>query len=110
MSTQFRSAFTINRTAAGTMVKGKFVNSGAVTPVSILASVQPLQGKDVNLLPEGRKTSQAVWIYTDTQLIPLTATTNPDILLAFGSEFEVLTVEPWQSNVIPHYKCIGVKK
>jgi len=105
----FRSAFTVKRMAAGTWVKGKFTE-GAVTSFSIMASVQPLKGKEIELLPEGRRQSQAVNIYTDTQLNTTTATTNPDILTAFGFDFEILTVEPWQSNVINHYKCIGVAK
>lgn len=107
----FRTAFTVKRKAAGTLVKGKLVE-GSTSTITIQASVQPMRGKDVDLLPEGRRTSQAVWIYTDTQLqlSNSTAFTNPDILVAFGSDFEVLSVEPWQSGVISHYKCMAVKK
>lgn len=105
----FRSPFTITRKSAGSYVNGKWVE-GSTSTFTIQASVQPLRGEEIQLLPEGRRNSQAVRIYTDTQLYVKTdEQTNPDKLTAFGESYEVLSVEPWQSNVINHYKCIAVK-
>jgi len=103
----FRTPFVIRRKVAGTYVNGLWVEGG-FTNITILASVQPLNGEQLEMLPEGRRTTQSVKIYTDTKLQTVTSA-NPDILLAFGDEFEVITVEPWQSNVISHYKCIAQK-
>lgn len=105
----FRTAFTVNRPAAGSFVKGKWVQSGTMTQITIMASVQPVKGLDLQLVPEARRNGQIVKIFTDTMLQILTPSTNPDILLAFGYSYEVITVEPWQSNIINHYKCFGMK-
>lgn len=108
----FRSSFTLKRkSAADTYVNGKFV-AATTTSTTIQASVQPLSGQEMLLLPEARRTSQAVRIYTDTQLrvANTIAGYNADIVTAFGSDFEIISCEPWQSNVINHYSAIGVKK
>lgn len=108
----FRSPFTLTRkTTPDTLVNGKMV-AGSSTTSTIQASVQPLRGQEMMLLPEARRTSQAVVIYTDTQLrvANTAAGYNADVVTAFGQSFEILSCEPWQSNVINHYRAIGVKK
>jgi hypothetical protein len=110
MTTQFRSPFTVRRKVAGSYVNGFWVE-GSESSFVIQASVQPVRGLELESLPEARRDSQAVKIYTDTQLLTVApdGSTNPDILEAFGFDFEIIEVQPWQSNVISHYKCIGVK-
>lgn len=103
----FRSTFSVKRVVPGAYVNGFWVE-GAESTFTIQASVQPLKGKEMEMLPEGRRNSQSVKIYTDTQLQTV-ASGNPDRLVAFGHDFEIQTVEPWQSNVLNHYKCIGIK-
>lgn len=108
----FRSAFTLKRKSApDTYVNGKLVAAGT-TSTTIQASVQPLNGQEMLLLPEARRTSQAVNIYTTTQLRVANTVTgyNADLVTAFGSDFEIISCEPWQSNVINHYKAVGIKK
>jgi hypothetical protein len=102
----FRTQFSVSR-PTGSFVKGKWV-VGVPSSLTIWATVQPLKGMDLQLVPEGRRNSQAVKVYTKTQLQIGQGTTNADILNAFGLHFEIITVEPWQSHVIDHYKCIGV--
>lgn len=107
MIMQFRTVFIVMRKTAGSYINGLWVE-GTRSTFEIQASVQPLTGKEMEMLPEGRRNSQAVKIYTRTMLNTVNDA-NPDILLAFGSQFEIQTVEPWQSNVINHFKCIGIK-
>lgn len=104
---QFRSPFLVRRKGVGSFVNGEWVK-GSDTVFTIQASVQPLKGLEMEMLPEGRRNSQSVRIYTSTKLNTVEEA-NPDFLQAFGFDFEILSVEPWQSNVINHYKCIGVK-
>ena len=104
---QFRTPFLVIRKQPGSYVNGHWVN-GTAELFEIQASVQPMSGKDMEMLPEGRRGSQAVKIYTSTQLRTVDDA-NPAEVQAFGSAFELVTVEPWQSNVISHYKCIGVR-
>lgn len=106
--TILRSTFTIKRLTPGAYVNGFWVE-GSSSTFNILATVQPVSGLEMQSLPEGRRESQAVKIYTSTQLRTIEDSKNPDILLAFGYEFEIATVEPWQSNLINHYKCIAYK-
>lgn len=110
MTTQFRSSFTIRRKTAGSYVNGFWVEGSESTFV-IQASVQPVTGLELQALPEARRNSQVVKFYTDTLLLTASpdGATNPDILEAFGFDFEVFEVQPWQSNVISHYKCMGYK-
>lgn len=105
----FRRPFVVTRFNPGSYVNGAWAE-GTSSQITISASVQPVAGIDLELLPEGRRTSMSVKIYTDVALQTATSTTNPDVLHAFGHEFEITSVMPWQSNVISHYKCIGVKK
>jgi hypothetical protein len=104
---QFRSPFIVTRKEPGTFVNGDWVEGDYIAFV-IQASVQPVKGSEMEMLPEGRRNSQAVKIYTSTKLNTVEEA-NPDLLQAFGSDFEIFSVEPWQSNVINHYKCIGMK-
>lgn len=103
----FHSQFTVSR-PTGSFVLGKWV-AGSATTFTIWASVQPVSGMDLQLVPEGRRDSQAVKIYTSTLLQIGEGGTNADILTAFGDQFEIIEVQPWQSNVINHYKCIGLR-
>lgn len=107
----FRKAFTIERQAPGTFVNGKPV-PGAITNMTIMATVQPLSGDEILLMPEGERKSQYVTIFTDTLLnAPSTSPVGfyADTILAFGQKYKVLVVEPWQSDVINHYKCKAIK-
>lgn len=103
----FRSPFIITRKEPGAYNNGEWVE-GAYTAAVINASVQPVRGLEMEMLPEGRRNTQSVKIYTNVKLNTV-EDKNPDHLQAFGYDFEILSVEPWASNVINHYKCIGVK-
>ena len=103
----FRSAFVIRRKEPGNYVDGKW-QEGQQLAFIINASIQPLKGKEMEMLPEGRRHTQSIRIYTNTKLNTVNDA-NPDIIEAFGDSFEIFSVEPWQSNVINHYKCIGIK-
>jgi hypothetical protein len=104
---QFNKTFNVRRLGPGAYVNG-FWQEGVPTVIQIQASVQPVRGDEMQTLPEGRRDSQAVKLYTSTKLQTVDDD-NPDILEAFDADFEIISVEPWQSDVINHYKCIGVK-
>lgn len=98
------------RDIAGSLVKGIWVDGGD-TAFTTIVSVQPLDAREMNMLPEGRRTSQAFKLYGQDQLVTVnkSAGTNPDILTINGDNFEVLSSEPWQSNIRNHYKSVVVK-
>jgi hypothetical protein len=101
----FRAAQTIKRTAAGSYINGLFVNGGQTT-TTIQASVQPMTGEDMKTFPEGRRLSDYVVLFTadNLQVLGETAGLEPDRLLWRGHEYECISVEVRQMNVINHYK------
>jgi hypothetical protein len=98
----------IRRLASGQYVDGTWTTEAEIAPFDIIASVQPLTPKEMKTLPEGRRNSQAYRIYTDIEL-HTTRHQNPDRVQLFGEEFEILSVEVWQNQIISHYKAIAIK-
>lgn len=107
-----RRTLTVRRYAAGTYstITGKWVEGGT-NDFTISASVQPLRGKEVELLPEARRESQSYKLYTDIQLLTVDTSNskNPDRVQINGTWHEVLIVEDWQNDLINHYKIVVVK-
>lgn len=102
----FRRQLTGDRLAAGTRVKGKWVE-GAATHIYFEASVQPVSEHDIKFLNIARRESKSYTIYTDTKLLALTAgVANPDRVYVDGETYEVVVEAPWRNNVISHYKYI----
>jgi len=105
---------TITRTryAAGEWINGRFAK-GDATDSSISASVQPLRSNEILLLPEGRRTTEALKIYTKDRLFTSDekAQTPADILTIDGVRYEVHMTEAWNLNGSnqEHYKSIALK-
>jgi hypothetical protein len=103
----FRRQLARKTKAAGSVTNGYFTD-GATTPTNIMASVQPIKPHEVEQLPEGRRDSQSYWLFTDTALNMVTSA-NPDLITINGEDYEVFKCEPWQNNVISHYKVLVSK-
>jgi len=103
----FRQPQTITRTATGAYVNGLYVD-GATSTITIQASVQPATGEDMITLPEGRRMSDYVKIYTATNLQVLGEGVGlqPDVLTWRGHSYECISVDVRQMTVVPHYKYI----
>jgi hypothetical protein len=103
----FRKARTGTRYDAPTSVKGIFT-PGASTVLNFTASVQPVTGDDLNSLPEGLRENGAYILYTDFELRTGNQTTKEpaDIVNLFNKKYKVVLLEPWQNDVINHYKAI----
>lgn len=91
--------------------------SNSPTIIAATASVQPLQGKEVQLVPEGRRDRESYTMYTSTQIMGVT-TQNPDQVTVLkgpftGFVFEVISINDWQNNsnfnVVNHYKYIALR-
>lgn len=103
----FRSIYTVKRKNGGGYTDGIWQEATEHSFV-ISASLQPVSGPEMESLPEGRRESQVIKIYTSSKLQTVTDA-NPDVLEASGMRFEIVSVAPYQSNVLNHYKCIAVK-
>ena len=89
-----------------------------VSPIIInaTASVQPI-GKDIVLVPEGRRDRDVFKMYTSTEIFGIT-TQNPDQIQVLKSPFtglifEVTQINEWENNsnfnVTNHYKYICMR-
>lgn len=90
-------------------------NSPTIIPAT--ASVQPLQGIEVELVPEARRDHETYAMFTSTEIYGLT-TQNPDQVTVLkgpftGLVFEVLRIDDWQNNtnfnIVNHYKYIAMR-
>lgn len=108
MSSSFRKPRTIKRYAAGTYNKGIYTE-GTENQFEITASVQPTTPSDINALPEGRRDSISFRIYTDADLRTSegeTPRTNPDKIVLYGQDYEVVKEMTWLNSVINHRKYV----
>lgn len=106
----FRRPQTITRVTAGAYVSGVWV-PGVESPIQIMASIQPVTGEDQITPPEGKRLSDFVKAYTDTDLQVLGEVEGlqPDRLTWRGSEYECVQADVRQMDVINHYKYIFSK-
>lgn len=108
----FRRTLTVRRRADGNYNQddnaGFFEVEGEETTFTIEASVQPLSGSDIRLLPENRREEELTKIYTDSELRASEkgSAGNCDIVVIKGRDYEVVTEFPWENNVINHFKYI----
>lgn len=108
----FRKTQTIKRTVPGSYVNGVYVE-GAETTFTIQASVQPMSGEDIVSVPEGRRASDMVKLYTSTDLNSqgdAGSGQSPDRLVWLGKDYEIYSKEVRQMDVIPHYKIYAIKE
>ena len=111
MANPFRSDFTVYRRVPGTRTEGKWVE-GSEAAFTVSASAQPLRGEEMQSLPEGRRTMQAIKIYSDTELNTEDEENgiSPDVFEFRGDRYEIVTSEPHQSGVIDHFKHLATKE
>lgn len=106
MSTLFPHAIPVlHRT--GSRVNGRWV--GTSTEASITGSVQPLNGRDLQFLPEGRRDTGLVKIYCNTELAVSTegSDTSGDVVVWSGKEWEVIQALEYSNGLIDHFKYIA---
>lgn len=105
MSSSFRRRVKIHRPAGDYDVDGLWQESGAQDK-TIQASVQPVSGRDMHALPEGRRNRPAFYLFTDFALRTVDEQ-NPDrVTLEDGRLYEAISVEAWQNGVLPHFKAL----
>jgi len=108
---RFRTSITVKRKATGVYTKGRYVPVGSdTTIVEANASLQPLQPKDLEMLPEGFRTKQAVKIFCPVLL----RTGDPEAgqeadRIEYGGEtYEVHAVNDWNDHG-RYWEAIAVK-
>jgi hypothetical protein len=113
MSSFRKHTLTVKRRSSGDYdAAGFFKVSGPDTEFTITASIQPITGSEMLLLPENRRELETKKIFTSTELYGIEKGNgiNADIVIIDGDEFEVVRVYPWKNNVINHYKIFVAKR
>lgn len=107
----FRQAFDALHEAAGSYVNGIYT-AGAKTVSSVVASIQPVTEQDMITPPEGRRLSDMVKIYTDSDLQVTEEGSNlqPDLVVWRGYAYEINSASVRQMGVINHYKYFATRR
>lgn len=87
--------YTVSRSASGSYGASGRYTEGSPSSFSIVASVQPLGGRDLQRLPEGMQTKELLSIYTSTELKTESSGHTPDIVTINGEQYQVQEVERW---------------
>lgn len=103
-------AYTVTRRAAGTYVKGRLVPAVGTTTISIVADVQPVQGRKLEDLPEGQRGGEHLLVITATELRARQPGNEGDVVTIGGEPWRVVEVEAWRAFGPPHYECIVARE
>lgn len=104
---------TVKRKAEGYYdTDGFYKLSGSDSQFTITASVQPITGAEMKLLPENRREEEMLKIYTDSSLRTTEQLNefNSDIVVINNIDYEVVKSFTWQNNVINHNKYILARR
>lgn len=103
MSSVFDLSGVVSTLASGsyTVTRGSPTTGGSdgravvATPstFSVVASVQPLNGRDLLRLPEGERSTERVKVYANTQLFVSGAGQVADLITVAGIQYEVETAQ-----------------
>ena len=115
MSTPFpteimRHTITVHRRSAGSFDANDRWVEGSETPVvHNYTSVQPASGRDLKVLPEGRRVDSIIRIYDIEPLYgsDKTTDTSPDVVEWQGERYEVINVQVWKTGVIDYYVALA---
>ena len=104
----FRKSYTVRKKSEGSWVEGLWVE-GSETPVTILASFQPMNSDEKEFLEVGRRDIGKIKGYSDEDLTAgeVDGQKTGDIVEFYGSLYEILKKDMYKSDVINHYKYIA---
>lgn len=107
----FRKPFPVKRISPGHYDDAGDWVPGTETNLTLMMSIQPLRVDEMDALPEGRRNSRAVKIYSGDELLLAEQTTgqNADLVTWQGKQWEVMGCDPYQMGVISHYKSLAVE-
>lgn len=99
--------YTVTRRAAATTDGHGRAVAGSTSTLTITAGVQPASGRDLQRLPEGRRTIETRVVYTITPLLTggKGAANEADLISIEGATYEVELAQKWSSST-PYYRCI----
>lgn len=110
MTFHFGQNYTRKQVADPATAKGRRTE-GAITQSTISATIQPASWNRIRFLPELRRGSKYITIYTDVKLQGSVGSSNPDRIIYDGDDYEVVQEQKWDQVSFPleHYEFVAVK-
>lgn len=94
------SSYTVTRLAAGSLVKGQYT-PGAPSTFAIIAFIEPLNGRELEDVPEGQRGNEIRVLYTLTEV---RAGANPDTVTIDGEPWTAIRAERFDGLGGTHYR------
>lgn len=107
----FRKPQTIKRVTAGSYVDGVWV-PGTESTFTIQASVQPLKDIELANLPEGRRNSDTIKLYTNSDLLTVEdkgVNQQPDRIVWQGFDYEIIAKSIRAMDIISHRRYYATR-
>lgn len=104
----FTDKIEVSDAAPGKFVKGRY-KEGDSTTRKLVASVQPLTPREIQLLPEGRRERWSLKVFTRDPLFvnDTLAKTAASVITYKSKKFEVHQVNDWSCRTdLPHYESV----
>ena len=100
---------TISRDTGGTSTNGRYTPGVRSTTAGVVASFQPLRGREVEMLPEGDRSKRSGKLYTETEILGADRGGQllADQIVFDGDTWEVRSVE--KHHFGGYYKAIVVR-
>jgi len=96
--------------APGKWVLGDWVEGERNKPTPFSGSWQAPTGKDLQVLPEGKRSREAYKVFAPIEMDFIAADEerqiNGDIVIWEGKEYEVSAAMKWNNGYIPHWELI----
>ena len=111
----FNRKVQILRSASGSYDDDGNWQEGVQQTLDVVANVQPLNTREIeqytSILTGGNRTISLVKVYTNAILLTDVQMTGQkaDILVWRGKHYKIAMQEEWQSNIISHFRYIGVE-
>jgi hypothetical protein len=105
-----RQKLTVTRFETGEFVNGRWTE-GSSKNYNFYSTIQPADGRDLEILEEARRNVDSYVLITDFHLrtVEIGKATNPDKVKLFGEMYEVAHVKRWTNNVLPNYWALVTK-
>lgn len=108
---RFGTTYTVRRRDPGQYIDGIWTPAGTYEEFDIIASIQPVRGRELEMLPEGRRTREAIRIYTKSGIRPAIEQQDVkgDLVNYKGRQYEVHKVEEWEFSWdgLAHFKALA---
>ena len=111
----FNSQVTMFRKAPSGYDENGMWQDATETETTVIANVQPLNASEreqyTQILSGGNRTIKMVKIYTNAILLTDTQMggQKADEIVWLGNRYKIAMKEEWQSNIISHFRYIGVE-